>query len=401
VGGIAIGERSPPPDSHVATALKHRWSLAHNYLAGITAGDWWRLVRANQFAVDPCYWHRAAFVTASSLMNSLQSWREERQFSHALPDVVVPPPLFIIGHWRTGTTHLHNLLALDSDQFAYPNTYQVVNPKTFLTTEAVNSRLFAWMVPDRRPMDNVRLAFDQPQEDEFAPCLTALRSPYLGVTFPRHQEFYDRYLTFRGVPEEEVQEWRRAFMTFLRKLTLKYQRPLVLKSPPHTARIRLLLDLFPGARFLHIHRHPLDVFRSFRHYFDTAGWYTYLQKPDLSALDDHILDRYTALHDAFFEERPLIPKGQFHEIAFADLERDPVGQIGQAYEALSLENFERLRPKLEQAVVGLAGYRKNSFPPLDHDLRDRIIRAWHRSFEVWQYPTNDTSSSPGSHVVNM
>lgn len=369
-----------------AGALPHRWSLAHNFLAGITAGDWWRLLRDNRFAVDACYWHRAAFVTAASVLNSVHRWREERRFGETAAAVEVPPPLFVIGHWRSGTTHLHNLLALDTEQFAFPNTYQVVNPHTFLTTESVNSRLFAWMVPDRRPMDAMRLSFDAPQEDEFAPCLTALRSPYLGITFPRRDDFYNRYLSFRGVPADEVTAWRAAFYQFLQKLTLKYRRPLVLKSPPHTARIRLLLDLFPGARFVHIHRHPLDVFQSFRHYFDTAAWHTYLQRPDVEAIDDRILQRYTQMHDAFFDERPLIPLGQFHEMRFEDLERDPIGQVRQTYAALGLDGFNRVRPKLEREVASLAGYQKNTFPPLDRTTRDRVIDAWHRSFEVWQYP---------------
>lgn len=375
----------PPIHFHVATNLKHRWSLAHNYLAGITAGDWWRLLRENRFAVDPCYWHRAAFITMSSLMNAFHRAREERRHAADVAGIEVPPPLFVIGHWRTGTTHLHNLLALDTDQFAFANTYQVVNPHTFLTTEAFNSRAFAWMVPDRRPMDNVRLGFDAPQEDEFAPCLMSLRSPYLGVSFPRREDHYDRYLTFEGVPEAELREWRNAFHHFLRKLTFKYGRPLVLKSPPHTARIRLLLDMFPGARFVHIHRHPLEVFQSFRHYFDTAGWHTYLQRPNVDAIDDHIIERYSALHDAFFEQRSLIPKGQFHELAFADLERDPVGQLRKTYQALGLDGFERLQPKLEHEVAALAGYQKNRFSPLAPGLREKVVTAWRRSFTEWNY----------------
>jgi len=369
----------------MAKALKHRWSLSHNYLAGITAGDWWRLLRENRFAVDPCYWHRAAFISAASLVNSAHAARENRRFAKAVDAVTVPAPVFVIGHWRTGTTHLHNLLSLDTDQFAFANTYQVVNPLTFLTTEAFNSRAFSWMLPDRRPMDNVRLGFDAPQEDEFAPCLMTRLSPYLGISFPRRAEHYDRYLDFHGATPKEIDTWKSALLRFLQKLTLKFRRPLILKSPPHTARIRLLLELFPGARFVHIHRHPLAVFQSFRHYFDTAGWYTYLQRPDTDALDTRLLSLYTALHDAYFEQRPLIPSGQFHEIRFDDLERDPVGQIRSTYAALNLDGFDRVRPKLEQEVAALANYQKNRFPDLDSTTRDRVVQAWERSFRLWGY----------------
>ena len=233
--------------------LKHRWSVAHNYLAGISAGDWWRLLRQNRFAVDGVYWHRAAFITLTSLMNSCYRRVEESRFNAAVARTpIAGPPLFILGHWRSGTTHLHNLIALDTRQFAFANTYQVVNPHTFLCSEALNTRLFSGLLPDKRPMDNMALGFATPQEDEFAYLLATFRSLYLGATFSRRQDHYERYLTFRDVPQEEIDEWKRAFLWFARKLTLKHGRPLVLKSPPHTARIRLLLEMFPDARFVHI-----------------------------------------------------------------------------------------------------------------------------------------------------
>jgi len=367
--------------------VKHRWNVSHNYLAGITADAWWRLLRENHFAVDPVYWHRAAFITLTSWMNSLARRKEQRLYSKAVGQAEVAPPLFVLGHWRTGTTHLHNLLAQDAGQFAYANTYQVVNPHTFLCTEEVNTRRFASLVPKKRPMDNVALSFQSPQEDEFAPCLMSLRSLYLGISFARREEHYSRYLTFRDVPRADVEAWKSAFLWFLKKLTFKYRRPLVLKSPPHTARIRLLLEMFPEARFVHIHRNPYTVFQSFRHYFDTAMWYTYLQRPDLPGIDDRLIRRYNVLFDAFFEERSLIPEGRFHEIGFEQLERDPVGEIGKLYECLSLSGFGQFKQKLQRYVDSLLDYRKNEFGELDHKMRRKVARAWQRSFDEWQYPT--------------
>jgi hypothetical protein len=367
--------------------LKHRWSVSHNYLTGITAGDWWRLLRENRFAVDPVYWHRAAFITVASLMNSCYRFLEETRFNRAVAATpLAGPPLFILGHWRSGTTHLHNLIALDTTQFGYANTYQVVNPHTFLCSEALNTRVFAGLVPKRRPMDNMALSFAVPQEDEFAPVLMTFRSLYLGVTFARREDHYERYLTFDGVPKEEIDEWKRAFLWFLRKLTLKYGRPLVLKSPPHTARIRLLLEMFPGARFVHIHREPFTVFQSFQHYFDTAMWHTYLQRPDLDGLDDRLIRRYKVMYDAFFDERKLIPTGHYHEMGFEDLERDPLGEVRRLYDALRLSGFEALEPKLRNYLQSLTGYEKNRLRPLRPDLRWRIAAAWKRSFDEWGYP---------------
>ena len=370
----------------MAAKLKHRWSVGHNYLAGITAGDWWRLLRDTRFAVDPPYWHRAAVVSALSVINSVHRWREQRRWHTAIAQTeITEPPLFILGHWRSGTTHLHNLIAQDSAQFAYANTYQVVSPHTFLTTEEFNSRWFAGLIPNKRPMDNMALGFQTPQEDEFGPALITGLSLYYGMSFPRSMERYRRYLSFREVPRAEVEQWQAGFLWFLKKLTLKYRRALVLKSPPHTARIRLLLEMFPNARFVHIHRHPYDVYRSFRHFHDTATWYTYLQRPDVEAIPQQILSGYTALYDAFFADLPLIPAGQFHELRYDDLERDPLEQVRATYTALGLSGFDSFQPRLERYVASLGKYEKNRFDDLSEPLRAQIAREWRRSFERWGY----------------
>ncbi|RYD28991.1 MAG: sulfotransferase [Verrucomicrobiaceae bacterium] len=363
--------------------LKHRWSIGNNYLAGITTGDWMRLLRENRFAVDPAYWHRVAFITLASGMNSWFRRKEERDFGQRIADTEIPPPVFILGHWRSGTTHLHNLLARDP-QFAFANTYQVTNPHTFLTTEEANTRRFAWMVPKTRPMDAMELSFQTPQEDEFAPCLMSLRSLYLGISFPR-TERYTRYLTFENVPQDEINEWKSAFVTFVRKLTFKHGRPLVLKSPPHTARIRLLLEMFPDARFVHIHRHPYQVFSSCRHYHDTAVWYSYLQRPDRSQVDDRIISRYTEMHDAFFAQRGLVAPERFHETSFEELENNPLESVRTIYRQLGLGGFGNFEPDLKNYLSSLEGYRKNRFQELEPAVRERLANEWKRSFDEWNY----------------
>jgi hypothetical protein len=371
----------------ISGRLKHRWSISNNYLAGITAGDWWRLLGENRFAVASTYWHRAAFITVTSLLNSLNRQREDRRYKARIEQVEIrDAPLFILGHWRSGTTLLHYLLAQDTERFAFANTFQVVNPHTFLCTEETNSRRFARLVPATRPMDNMRQSFGTPQEDEFAPLLMTLRSVYLGITFPRHEARYAPYMTFEHVPRVEVEDWKRALLWFCKKLTLKYGRRLVLKSPPHTARVRLLLELFPQARFVHIHRDPLRVFQSQRHYFDTAIWHTYLQRPDCGQIDAGILMRYNTMYDAFFKDRPLIPDSRFHEVRFDDLERDPVGEVRRIYERLDLGPFADVEPKIQAYADSLSSYRKNDFDQLSESDRKRVAETWSRSFETWEYP---------------
>jgi len=354
-------------------------------LCGVTFGDWCAILRANRFAVDWPYWPQAAILTVGSALNSLYLRKEMKAYGARLAEVSVKPPLFILGHWRSGTTLLHNLLALD-DRFAYPNLYEVFFPHTFLCTEEYRVDQVSGLIPSTRLIDNMAQGLQMPNEDEFATCATSLCSPYMLWSFPRNTAHYERYLTFAGVPEAEVARWRSAFVLFLKKLTLRSDRPMLLKSPPHTGRVRLLLELFPDARFVHIRREPYTVFQSTRHLNRVFTGSLQFQRADPGDADDAVIRRYRQLYDAYFDERDLIPDGQRHELAFEDLERDPIGQVRRTYEALGLPGFDVQRPRLEEYVGTLSDYRKNQYPALPADLRGRIQREWRRSFEEWGYP---------------
>jgi hypothetical protein len=350
----------------------------------MTFGKWWGLLRRHHFAVQPTQWPRALSQTAVTAITSLNARLEQRKYGARIEETEVLPPLFILGHWRSGTTLLQNLLTLDP-QFAYPNFYQAFNPDTFLRTEASTAPVLDLLSMSRRPQDAMTIGSKAPAEDEFALCALTALSPYVEWAFPGGGYDYGKYLTFRNVPEEEVARWKAAFVLFLKKLTLQYGRPVVLKSPPHTARIRRLLEAFPDARFVHIHRDPFVVFGSTRYSHKTAAPYFRLQAGDDYCSDDRIISTYAEMYDAFFEERGLIPEGRFCEVGYEELEREPVCVIRGIYEALGLPGFESLRPRLEDYLGSIAGYRKNRHPELPEALRRRIVREWRRSFEEWGY----------------
>jgi LPS sulfotransferase NodH len=354
-------------------------------LLGIRAGDWWRLLGANGFAVSPGHWKPATAITIMSLFNALRSRKESQLYDAQLAEVKVREPIFVLGHWRSGTTLLHSLLVTDP-QFAYANAFQVSHPLTFLQSEEIVAERLKNQPVRKRPQDNVEYSMDSPGEDEFGVCAISLRSPVLGWTFPRREAFYDRYLTFRKASADDIRRWQDGLRLFLKKLTWKYQRPLILKSPQHTARIRLLLEMFPDARFIHIHRNPYQVFHSTRKLYDKVISRNHLHAhPHGDQINELILKRYNEMYDAFFEERGLIPEGQYCELGFEELEADKVGQVARIYQALNLAGFEQHRPALQKYVDSIANYEKNVHPEMDEHLRRRIGEAWKRSFDEWGY----------------
>ena len=79
------------------------------------------------------------------------------------------------------------------------------------------------------------------------------------------REYFLHFLSFERVAATSFLRWQRSFLWFLRKVTYAQlpadQQPkqLLIKSPVHTARIPLLLRLFPAAKFIFIHRDPMEV----------------------------------------------------------------------------------------------------------------------------------------------
>jgi omega-hydroxy-beta-dihydromenaquinone-9 sulfotransferase len=353
-------------------------------LEGMVFGDWWSMLRRHRFSIEPRHWPRVMVQTGVSVSNSAAAWLEHQRFEGQVDATRVERPLFILGHYRSGTTHLHNLLALDS-QFAAPSFFQVLNPHTFLTNERWAAPVADRLVVRRRFQDEMALSAGVPSEDEVALCAMTGLSPYMFWYFPRCGPVYDRYLTFRDVPEMEVDRWKHALTTFLKKLTVRHGRPLVLKSPPHTARIRLLLDLFPDARFVHIHRDPYVVFRSTRHMIRAVQPIFRLQECPALDGDDRILLVYTEMYDAYFEQRALIPAGRLCDVSFEDLERNPIDTVGSIYKSLGLAGFDGVRSRLEGYIGSVVDYRKNQHDELPEALRERITREWHRSFEEWGF----------------
>jgi hypothetical protein len=340
---------------------------------GLDFFAWLRLLIRNRFAVHWSIWHIAAIVTALSICHTLLRYLQGLVYGRRLRLTPIhEAPLFILGHWRTGTTFLHELLALDR-RHTYPNTYECFDPNHFLLTERFTTRWFKFLLPSHRPMDNVRVGWDRPQEDEFALCLMGLPSPYLTIAFPNHPPQCQEYFTLDGLSPEALARWKKTFYDFLQHLTFKNSKRLILKSPPHTCRIKVLLEMFPDARFVHIVRDPYVVFPSTlnmrRSLYRSHG----LQRPTLEGLEDYVFRTFELLYEKLEEGRQLIDPSRFHELRYEDLVLDPVEQMRMLYSHLGLEGFDEVKPSIEGYLESLGEYQTNRYQ-LSGDLRAEITR---------------------------
>ncbi len=237
---------------------------------------------------------------------------------HRIPEIrlenqghaVEQPPIFVLGFWRSGTTLLHNLISSDP-QLAYPNYYQCLYPHHFLSTEWWLAPPTARFLPDTRPMDNVAVGWDMPQEDEIALCVLSLASCYLQVLFHDRVDKYQRFHDMADCTEAERKAWMDSLDYLIRKLTLKYQKRIVLKSPSHTFKIPYLLKLYPNAKFIYIYRNPYAVFKSAVHLRRTMYDENGMCRPDYGDLEERVFELYDLCFRDYERDKALIPQGNF------------------------------------------------------------------------------------------
>jgi hypothetical protein len=360
--------------------LRHRWGIGRHLLGGITHDAWLRLRRDND--IDAEFRGRAALLGLLSRVNSYAARREERVYGDEIAQTTIAEdPVFLLGHWRSGTTYLHHLLSLDP-RFAFVTTVQAIHPATSLVT----SPLFTRRANHKRPMDNVVQGPGTAQEDEFAVASLSLCSPFVGFVFPRRAEHYDRFLTFDDTTLDDTLAWKAAVLRTARKATLiAGGRRLVLKSPPHTARIRLILELFPHAKFVHLHRNPVDVLRSTLGLNRNLAWYSYLQRPNEAALQNDAFRRYRLMHEAYFRDERLVPAGNLIELSYRELTENPMAACGQIYRALGLADFEVFAPRLALYLRNQPKYEPPPREPIAAELKTRIGRVAEPSIARWDY----------------
>lgn len=318
----------------------------------------------------------AVSVSATTLVNSLLCAVQSACWRGRIAGVPLrDDPVFVIGHWRSGTTLLHELLALDP-RHGCADTYACLAPSHFLLSRHLVTWWLQWLMPKRRPMDNVQVGFHQPQEDEWALCLLGLPSVYRTVAFPRQLPQCPDTLDLHDLPGSQQQRWDEVLLKFLRSISLKDPSlRLVLKSPPHTARVAHLHNLFPRARFVHVVRDPLTIYPSTLRLWTRLADDHGLQRPIAEDLEEFVLDTFVRMYDAFDAQRQSLPPGHLCEVRYEQLIADPAGELRRVYDMLELDRFELVQPRLAERSSLMAGYQVNRYQ-LNDQQRERVLQRW-------------------------
>jgi hypothetical protein len=345
---------------------------------------WFQLANENRWRASPSRWGLVASITAAAGFNSLAARVCEGAYKRRLQSPpVTPPPLFIIGHWRSGTTLLHELFMHDQ-RFCCPNYYQCYSPSHFLLTERALTPALSWIVPPKRPMDDMAVSLDKPQEDEFALMNLGAPSPYRRMAFPATSNPHPEALDLTTLPPAELDRWRRTLRQFLGMLAVADPRRPVLKSPPHTARVGVLAEMFPDAKFLHIVRDPFAVFGSTMRLWRSLDESQGLQVDRGERLEGYVFECFEQMYAAFERDRAVLSPERLHEIRYEDLVADPVGQIETAYDRLDLGGFAAVRGSLEREAEAMKKYRASTYRN-DPRIVAEITRRWQPFIDRYGY----------------
>ena len=354
---------------------------------GMTLRAWRKLLKAGKYRVAPIRWAMVIIITGLAiLLNSryalLQKWFLGKKINDTqLSDA----PIFIIGHWRSGTTLLHEYMIRDP-QFSFADTYACFVPEHFIISRFTVRPIGNLIMPKKRPVDNMEAGFDRPQEDEFALVSMGLPSPYRNIIFPNNGlNINSEYLTLRDVSDEDRKAWLDGMDTFLKSLTVLYPgKRIVLKSPPHTGRIKTLLERYPDAKFIHLHRNPYSIFPSTYNLWMRLSKDEGAQCPSGEGMEDYVFNNLNTMYDAFDEDVKLLAPNQFCDIAFKDLTAAPVETLRKIYQTLEIKGFDEVESTFQQYADSQKEYKKNKFS-MEPELKTKIAERWKRYFERYGY----------------
>lgn len=339
-------------------------------LTGIQTRIFLKLIRTNKISWWPKYIFRFFFVFQNAIWASIFSSIDKNKYGKKVAAYKMSKdPVFIIGHWRTGSTFLHQLMNLN-ENLAAPTLFQTSQPNGFKSAYNYFRPIMKLLLTKTRPFDQMKYNMDEPQEDEFALVRLIGYSPMLGLVFPEKYSFFlKKYKSFLPETSEGLADWEKQTRWFYTRIAWNSQKQLVLKNPFHSFRIKKLVEMYPNAKFIHIYRNPLDVVPSTVRMWSIVGSQNTMNRfwknPEISDVSELL----KLLLDKVEQDKSLIPAGAYTEIRFEELEKDAVGTLKKAYENISLEFSEAYKQRILEYLKEIRDYEKSYYSLQDEEKK--------------------------------
>ncbi len=352
-------------------------------IAGMRLPGFLKLIRKNGMSIAPKYLARFLFLFQNGIWASIFHKKEKKLFAQKIKQQQLPDdPVIIIGHWRTGSTFLHQLLNLDK-QFVSSNLFQGSIPDSFLTSRKSYEPIMGRVLKGTRPMDQVKVGLDEPLEDEYALFRLSAYSPLENLIFPKSDQYFLK--SFPGfLPEgEKLKQWKNALIHFYKKLTLENQKTILIKNPFHSLRMNLLNEIFPNARYIHIIRHPYKVVPSTIRMWNIVGTQNAMNNKWKKPGTKDVTEVLSEIETKIKNDTKYLPENRYCLIKFEDLENDPIKLVQSIYNDLNLDFSDDFNDSLIQFLLSVKNYKKNIYtlPQDDKEIIDNIMEPWMKENE--------------------
>lgn len=347
-------------------------------IAGMRLSRFIKLLMKNGMSFRPKYLVRFLFLFQNGVWASIFYRREKAVYQDLIKKHQLPRnPIIIVGHWRTGSTFLHQLLALDSN-LVTSNVFQCSIPDSFLTSRKSYEPIMGRALKGTRPMDQVKLSMDEPLEDEYALFRLCGYSPLKGLVFPNKGGYFLNEFPGFLPKDDQLKEWKDALEHFYKKLTILNHKTILIKNPFHSYRIKILNEIFPEARYIHIIRHPHKVVPSTIRMWDIVGKQNSMnskwKKPSVNEVSILLNNMLLQIENDF----NVLSANRYYELKFENLEKDPLKEIKSLYEHLNVQFSDEFEQQINRFLNSVKGYQKNKYmiPEVDKLGINNILKSW-------------------------
>lgn len=349
---------------------------------GADLPTWFRMLWSSRSQIEGRFYPKCFVLTMMILAYAPLRWWERLRWDKKISQTEVKAPVFIIGHQRSGTTYLHYLLGKDP-QFGFLSVKESFMPWLYLSFEKMLQRMLGERMPDKRPMDNLRLGVDMPTEPEYSIGNMTWASMIPGYYFPK--QLYRSFRQFVLFDDPKAKKaWQKALKYFMQKLTLKHGgQQLIIKAPENLSRVEAILEVFPDAKFIHIYRDPYRVYFSTERLYGITLPMVAMQYWPKAIESEFILKSYKETFLKYFESRQLIPEGNLAEIKYEDFIGNEIETLREVYKKLGL-NFDAAEPHIRSEVRSYKGYKTNKYE-YDPEKMEQIYAAWEPVFKELGY----------------
>ena len=292
-------------------------------------------------------------------------------------------PIFVTGLPRSGTTFLFNLLALDANHRS-PKYWEIMSPLPLTKGDfgikkrewKVNAELkFArTIIPKLRHMHHIRA--QTPEECELLATINVRSFVYMCIAnVPEYVEY------LKDCSFDSVFMWHKKFFQML-ELNGRPKRWL-LKDPSHIGHIPEILKAYPNARFINIHRSPMESIASFCSLTKNIRS-AFSKNVDPVQIGDMMLDFWQHSLNKGLVEKQKLSHEQIVDVSYSEFIANPLLTIKNIYTRFGLDIGIETENKMEQYLINQRNIKKQkhsysleefglSQDKISYHLKDYII----------------------------